>query len=138
MSVVGLFLDRRTWLGATASLLLALAGIALGAGLLLRGWLPLSAQQIWVCGCWTLSAFGGLRWALRSREGGTVPAALASALLLYTFLWVLSLCLGGTDFSSGGPAVTAALLTGALAAGLMGPRRQKKRRSPHRRASRRR
>lgn len=137
MSVLRLLLARRTWLGVATALLLMALCLALGALLLLRELLPLTAALPWVCGSWGLSAFLGARLALRGREEGTLPAALAVAAPLYLLLWGLGLSLGGAAFAHGGAAITAALLAGTVLAGLLRPRRRKKRNTARRPAIRR-
>lgn len=120
----GVWYGKKTWLGLGFALALAAALNALGALLLTRGMVPMTAARLWVLGSWAVGSFLGTRAAVRAGSG-SLPIAAAVGAGLYGIVWAIGLATWRTAAFHWD--VTAAILGGALLAGLLGPGKVKKR-----------
>ena len=130
---IGILLGKRTWLGILLAFAVTLLLDAVGALLLVKGVLPVSVMTGWSVGSWALGSFAGVRISLRP-DCGSLPVALAAALLIYGIVWAVGLSAYDTaGFRLG---VTAAVFGGGLLAALL-PKRAGKRRNRQGRGKRR-
>lgn len=123
------WVNKRVGLGLLLSVLLCVAGAALGALLESKELLQESQEGVWMCVTWAVAAFVGCHLALQNVEGRLVHAAVQGA-LLYLAVWCGALA-AGTDmqFRTNGWYITACIWGGTGMSAILPEGKKKKRRS---------
>ena len=126
---IGTWVNKRVGLGLLLSVLLCVAGAALGALLESKEILQESQEGVWMCVTWAVAAFVGCRFSLQNAEGRLVHIAVQGA-LLYLAVWCGALA-AGTDmqFRENGWYITACIWGGAGMSAILPGGKKKKRRS---------
>ena len=124
----GTWVNKRVGLGLLLSVLLCVAGAALGALLESKEVLQESQEGVWMCVTWAVAAFVGCRFSLQNTEGRLAHIAVQGA-LLYLAVWCVALA-AGTDmqFRANGWYITACIWGGAGVSAILPERQKKKRR----------
>ena len=130
MSFLHTLRSRKTWIGLGCAVLTALALVALGALLLVKGVVPQSAQRSWIFASYALSGLAGA-WIGSRRGKGTLASALTVAALFLAVISFISLLFPeGGRFGAGGWQFALCTLAGALLGGVL--RAGKSSKSPRR------
>ena len=126
---IGTCVNKRVGLGLLLSVLLCVAGAALGALLESKEVLQESQEGVWMCVTWAVAAFVGCRFSLQNTEGRLAHIAVQGA-LLYLAVWCVALT-AGTDmqFRANGWYITACIWGGAVVSAILPEGKKKKRRS---------
>ncbi len=124
----GTWVNKRVGLGLLLSVLLCVAGAALGALLESKEILQESQEGVWMCVTWAIAAFVGCRFSLQNAEGRLAHTAVQGA-LLYLAVWCGALA-AGTDmqFRENGWYITACIWGGTGMSAILPEGKKKKRR----------
>lgn len=124
----GTWVNNRVGLGLLLSVLLCVAGAALGALLESKEILQESQEGVWMCVTWAIAAFVGCRFSLQNAEGRLAHTAVQGA-LLYLAVWCGALA-AGTDmqFRENGWYITACIWGGTGMSAILPEGKKKKRR----------
>ena len=124
----GTWVNKRVGLGLLLSVLLCVAGAALGALLERKEILQGSQEGVWMCVTWAIAAFVGCRFSLQNAEGRLAHTAVQGA-LLYLAVWCGALA-AGTDmqFRENGWYITACIWGGTGMSAILPEGKKKKRR----------
>lgn len=126
---IGTWVNKRVGLGLLLSMLLCVAGAALGALLESKELLQESQEGVWMCVTWAVAAFVGCRFSLQNTEERLAHTAVQGA-LLYLAVWCGALA-AGTDmqFRENGWYITACIWGGTGMSAILPGGKKKKRRS---------
>ena len=124
----GTWVNKRVGLGLLLSVLLCVAGAALGALLESKEILQESQEGVWMCVTWAIATFVGCRFSLQNAEGRLAHTAVQGA-LLYLAVWCGALA-AGTDmqFRENGWYITACIWGGTGMSAILPEGKKKKRR----------
>ena len=119
-------LTKRFWLSVLVVLIVCALAMVVGALVLSGGLADYHQTGLWANIAWVIGGFAGGRFAARGNNG-TVPRALLTAIVAYVVVLLIGLMVPGREMlASGWWRNAVCVIGGALAAGLISPRKKKR------------
>ena len=123
------WINRGVGFGLLLSLLLCIAGAALGALLMDKEILSVESQGVWIAAVWLMAAFSGSRLAHRNTQEGRLLHAAVQALILYFIVWGAALAASAVpNFQANGWYITGCIWGGTIMAAILPAGRKRRKR----------